>query len=285
VRRPTLPDVLRRADEAAARLARADRRVELCAVTCSYDTAFEPVEEQTREKLAQLARVFPADGPVGVSLVVVDDSGDPTFRAACERAFDDAPFARERLAVHAVGAQTPGRWGQRGRATREGLSHALARAPDAILHINLNLKVHAAQAAVGLETMLTHDVAAAIGSRARRDGGDQAGAGVVGRGKSLAFNRLVRGALPALSSFRDIGSPMKVLAPAAARAIVRRSRLDDIAFETEWLTILVASGLPLTRFGILWQQRSGSRPPLEKSLQMLADVQRLRRASRRGAFD
>jgi hypothetical protein len=150
--------------------------------------------------------------------------------------------------------------------------------------VNLNLKVHAAQAATGLLALTDSGALAAIGSRARRDGGDQSGAGVVGRGKSLVFNRIVAGALPALAEFRDIGSPMKLLSRRATDAILARARVDELSYEPEWLSILAAQGEPLARFGILWRQRSGSRPPLEKSLLMLREVRRVRGAVRRGVF-
>jgi len=279
-----LPEVIARGDDAAQVLARRLHRFELCAITCSYDTAFEPVEQQMRDKLEELARVFPPDGPVKLSLVVVDDAGDRGFRDAVLRAFEDAPLPRSRLSVFPLRSGTPDLWGRRAIATREALLHALHLTPDAVLQINLNLKVHAAQAATGLELLTRTGAAAAIGSRAWRDGGDQQGAGLIGRGKSLAYNHLVAGALPALADFRDIGSPMKLLSLRAATLISRLSRLSDVGYEVEWLQILMANGLAAPRFGILWQQRAGSRPPFEKSLGMFADIRSVRRANARGAL-
>jgi hypothetical protein len=77
---------------------------------------------------------------------------------------------------------------------------------------------------------------------------------------------------------------MKLLSRRAATLIARRSRLRNLGFESEWLQILAANGLDVARFGILWQQRSGSRPPFEKVWGMLEDVRSVRRANARGAF-
>jgi hypothetical protein len=283
---PALVSALRDARRDAGALASALRRpFELCAITCSYDTAFEPIAEQVRAKLAELRSVFPDDGPVRLRLVVVDDTGAPGFAEATQAAFSEAvPWLRDsdRLSCVRLPLDDAAPWGRRSLAVRAALDEALSREPDAVLQINLNLKVHAAQAATGLRALLDSGAEAAIGSRAFADGGRQAGAGLVGRAKSVAYNRLVHAALPPLSAFGDIGSPMKVISARAARVIARRSRIDSVGFEAEWLAILDANDLPAVRFGILWQQRAGSRPPLEKSGRMLADLAQVRRAWRRG---
>lgn len=279
------PWLLPALDDAAALRERLEgRELEVAFVTCSYDTSFEPVSEQVRRKVEELLLVFPEGGPVKLSLLVVNDAprveSDAFARAVLE-GFSRCPprLADEgRLRLVPLSTTGQGPFGRKGRALREGMRLALERGADVVVYVNLNLKAHAAQAATGLRTLLDECLDAAVGSRARKDGGAQLGAGALGALKSRAYNRLTRAALPPLEGFLDTTGPMKVLRRRAAAVVVDRARIDGAGFDGEWLCVLWAHGLRAGRFPLRWVQRRGSRPPWALVGRMVLELARLRRA-------
>ncbi len=239
--------------------------LELAFVACSYDTAHEAIDAQIDEKLRQLVDVFPTDGPVRFSLTIVDDTPpDSAFGAGVERGFARAPRAlldEGRLTAAQLPGGGPAMWGRKGAALRAGMDTALLRSPDVIVYVNLNLKVDARQAATGLVEMLSSQADVVVGTRARGEGGLALGAGALGRAKSVAWSRLVQGALPALGDLQDQNAPLKLFSPVAARAIVAQGAVEGVGFDPEWLAICVRGGLSIRRFPVVWEQRAGSRPP------------------------
>jgi hypothetical protein len=267
-------------DEDAAAVADrfADAPVRLAVVACSYDTGFEDVAGQTREKLAQLERVFPAGGAVEARLLLVDDGGG-AFADAARSAAGAADIPVE---VHGLTTGGSGAWGAKGLALREGFVRSLAGGADFVAYVNLNLKAHAAQLATGLRRLVDDHLDAAIGSRAAGDGGAQAGAGPLGVLKSRVYARVAHAAFPELALFADTNGPMKIFTPRAARALVRRARIPGAGLDVEWLMILHAHRYAMGRFPLHWRQRAGSRPPWSLTPEMVRDLARVRRAYRAG---
>ena len=134
--------------------------------------------------------------------------------------------------------------------------------------------------------MLADRADAAAGSRAAADGGARIGAGPLGRAKSLAWGALVRRALPSLRGLRDPNAPLKVLSPAAARTLLASARTAGVALHVEWLALLLAAGMRLETFPVVWRQRAGSRVPWELAPESLSELARIRgraAAARRGS--
>lgn len=264
--------------------------LELALVTCSYDTAFEPVAAQVEGKVEELLSVFPLMGPLRFSLLVVNDAQPrrrEAFARGVEEGFRRCPRALQdegRLLLRPLLTGTPGRFGLKGLALREGMLRALSRSPDVVGYVNLNRKVHAAQVATGLRALLDDGLDAAIGSRAAIDGGAQEGAGALGRLKSRVYNRLARSALPPLMGFLDTNAPMKLFRREAAKAVATCARLDGVSFDCEWLMILHEHGFRMGRFPVRWVQRRGSRPPWPVVASMVGDLARLRRAWHAGCL-
>jgi hypothetical protein len=251
-----------------------ERALRVAFVACSYDTDFEPVESQVAAKCDQIARSFPAGGPVSWVLWVVDDDANhPDFGAAARRASvaDGVQIRTLSLAHRPAG-------GAKGRAILAGFRTALEEDPalDALVYINLNLKVDAQLAATGIRRIV-EGADAAIGTRSSSRGGRVVGAGRLGRVKSIAFNRLVTGLLPQLRGWRDTNAPMKVFAPSAARLLFENAVIPRVTLDVEWLTLLRAAQARVEPFGVVWTQRPGSSPPWHLVLRAAADVVIIRR--------
>jgi len=249
-------------------------------VCCSYDTCFEPIGEQTRGRVAELASAFGTAARLRWSLWVVDDRPAPeAFGARVREGFAGAPIAADRL--HVVDPEHPAiRSGRaKGLALLAGLRAALAATPDAraLVAFNLNRKVDPVFAAPGIAAVLAARADVAAGSRAAADGGARRGAGPFGRAKSLAWLALVHRALPSLRGVRDPNAPMKVFSPGAARHLLANARAPGVALHVEWLALLLAAGLRLETFPVVWRQRAGSRPPWELAPGALAELARIRR--------
>lgn len=264
-------------------LARAEP-LELHVVLTSYDTSFEPIAAQVATKLEELRSVFPAHGPVNVHVRIVDDaSAKSTFGREVDRAFAAArrgPAAGMELVREPLFYGSPGPWGRKGLALREGFLSALDAGADVVVYANLNLKVHAAQIATGLALLVDGALDAAIGSRADDDGGRAVGRNRLGELKSDLYSQAVHAVFPELAGYRDQNAPLKLFSRRAARVICERARIDDLAHDVEWLLFLEEAGLAIGRFPILWQQRRGSRPPFGAIGSMLNDLRGLRRATR-----
>jgi hypothetical protein len=285
------------AQRAALRSARADadaltqqlggRPLSVAFVATSYDTGFEPVAQQTEGKLEELAGIFPLTDGVRWTLTVVNDA--PTARAAefddGVRSAQDRSALADHLRLERLPAAHDSAWGMKGRALRHGFEVLLDERPDVLVYLNLNLKVHAAQAASGLRRLVQDQLGAAIGSRAFADRGRSLGAGWLGRTKSQAWVEMVHGALPELLDFGDVSGPMKLLRREAAQVLVDEATVDGAGFDCEWLALLRSHGFELGRFPLLWVQREGSRPPFELVSEMVRELRNIRRAPwRRGVL-
>lgn len=241
-------------------------------VACSYDTDFEPLGTQIEKKCAEIESVFSHPETIEVVLHLVDDTLDAGIM--------NAEFKTRFVKVRRYPLQTrcpSDRWGLKGLALREGFVHALAEKGDAFAYINLNLKAHAAQLATAFRVLFDERVCVALGSRAYVDGGEQAGAGALGKFKSRVYNKIAVAAFDELKAYKDTNGPMKVFNERAARALVRHARINDVGLDVEWLMIWLRAGCKVKRFGLYWQQRAGSHPPWSKTAMMLADLARLRR--------
>ncbi|MEZ4466960.1 MAG: hypothetical protein R3F60_23550 [bacterium] len=252
-------------------------------VAASYDTAFEPIADQVAAKISQLQQILGRGPTARWRLVLVDDTPQPG-PFATEAAAGIARHAADAHRAQLISLPGVGRTfeGLKGRALRAGFAEALRGAPAAVTYLNLNLKVDARLAALGLGPVLRGEVDAAIGSRAARDGGIVRGAGAPGRAKSRAYSRLARLALPPLAAFGDQNAPLKIFSPRAAALIVERGRIDRAAFDCEWLMLLHGAGLVSVRFPIAWVQRRGSHPPWHLVGPSLTDLARVRSRWRRG---
>lgn len=254
----------------------------LAFVACSYDTDHEPLRDQLAARLDQLARAFPARR-YAWSLWVIDDLppsrgfGERLRRVASEL---DLPAHASLHVVSLEGSQTSPA-GCKGRALSEGFRRALeveaAEAPEALVYLNLNLKVDAREAALGVEAVLTGATEVAIGTRAPREGGQAIGRGVAGELKSRGFNALTRALLPQLRSYRDTNAPLKVLSRRAAELVVREARLAHVTLDCEWLLLFATHGLGVQTYPLTWRQRAGSRVPWHLTGQSLLDLIHLRR--------
>lgn len=258
---------------AGLKAARHARPAPVAIVATSYDTAFEPVADQVRQKLAELEALF--DGTaIEWSLWIVDDLPSSAGFGAAARSVESP---RLRCVPLTSTRKRPG--GLKGRAVLDGMRAALEQTPElaALAYVNLNLKVDARQLGVGLAAILNQAADVAIGSRAADDGGVVVGAGNLGRVKSRIFAGIARAALPPLKGYGDTNAPMKIFSADAARHLIAAARLDHVTLDVEWLTLAHAGGWRVTRFPIGWVQRAGSRPPWHLIALSLRDVARVRR--------
>ena len=255
-------------------------------IACSYDTRFESLDMQLHEKVRQLTDAYGLEGPVRWSLWVVDDLPDTAwFGRNVQNAFNSAPDLRileSRLHVLKMSSCKPCPEGLKGQALLDGMAAALRAQPDldAVIYINLNLKVNAVFSAPGLLQLLRGTCDAAIGSRACRDGGLAVSAGWAGRLKSRGFNLLVRTMLPQLAAYHDTNAPMKIFSPAAAWHLIRNARIPSVTMDCEWLLLLHNSSFCISCFPIVWEQRPGSRPPWHLSIKCLTEVYHVRKRHR-----
>lgn len=279
----------RRARRSAAALRDAAGSEALAFVCCSYDTSFEPLAAQTRGRIEELAAAYGSADALRWSLWVVDDRpASEGFGARVREGFAQAQVGAERLHVVAPDHAAIRSGRAKGLALLAGLRAALAATPDAraLVAFNLNRKVDPVFAAPGIAAVLAGRADVAAGSRAAADGGARIGAGALGRAKSLAWLALAQRALPGLRGARDPNAPMKVLSPAAARMLLARARTQGVALHVEWLALLLAAGLRLETFPVVWRQRAGSRVPwvlAPGSLGELAAIRRRMLAARRGS--
>lgn len=262
--------------------------VRIAFVCCSYDTSFEPVDEQVIQKIQQLTEAYGLNGKVSWSLWVVDDLPvESGFGTAVLKAFDAATerFAVEsRLNLVKLKNARSGPDGLKGRALLDGMAAILEKdaGVSAIVYMNLNLKVDAVFSATGLRQVLCDGVDAAIGSRYSGDGGIAVGRGWAGNLKSRIFNVLVRRLLPPIDCYYDTNAPMKVFTPAAADMLVRRAVIPSVSMDCDWLMLLNLNAYKVDRFPVVWEQRSGSRPPWQLIFPCFMDVLKIRRRWKKG---
>lgn len=242
---------------------RGGRPFHLTVCTSTYDTAHESVADQVAGKWAELRAAFPPGGLVRPALLIASDGG-----AAFEREAQRGDPATRVVAVPAGGLAVT----TKGRALRTALSVGLGDAPDALVYVNLNLKVDARNLAPALVPFAAGDADVVCGSRAPEDGGAALGNGPLGAAKSRVWSNLARTVLPQLAAFHDPNAPLKLMSPAAARIIVDEGRVDGLGFDAEWLCLWLAHGLRIARVPIVWTQRAGSRPPWELVPEMLVSL-------------
>ncbi|MEE2788923.1 MAG: hypothetical protein VX589_16420 [Myxococcota bacterium] len=257
-------------------------------ITCSYDTSFEDVTFQVCERVRQIEMLFAAAPAIQWALWVVDDLPDAQgFTTRVEAAFQARPDLLKAGRLHCVPMRSMPRriGGLKGAALLDGMRAALDEdAYDAFTYLNLNLKVDARFAGLGVAAVLAGQWEAAIGSRAMTDSGLACGAGTLGRLKSRVYSRIARSALPPLMDFTDTNAPMKVFSRSATRYLTSRAQIHQVTLDCEWLIMMHEGQFSMGRFPVIWIQRAGSRPPWHLILRCLRDVYRIRRAWRRGDY-
>ncbi|MEL6548065.1 MAG: hypothetical protein AAFQ82_25795 [Myxococcota bacterium] len=265
--------LLRRALESARTLNGADRP--LTFVTCGYDTTFADLEQQVYRKLAQIQATYHDALPW--RLLIVDDLphrhrlSDAAQRAARRLGVAD------RLLLEDANAPRLEDGRHKGASLIQGFQSALGDRPETtIVYVNLNLKVHAGFSAPGVLRVWNEGHDAAIGTRAREEGGYVRGAGRLGRAKSAGFNSLVASVLPAIGRYRDTNAPMKVFSPRAAALLASEAVNSHITMDVEWLLLLHREGMDPVRYPVVWTQRPGSRPPWNRVPASAFDVLKMR---------
>ncbi len=260
-------------------------------VTCSYDTAFEPVTNQVEKKIEQLIDAYGLDGPVQWSLWVVDDlPAKEQFSAQVRAAFRSAPARlnkEKRLRLIRLRCRPPTPGGVKGQALLDGMATAVDMIKDlsAIVYINLNLKVDVISSAIGLLFVLNGECDVAVGTRAPKEGGKAIGTGISGRLKSRGFNLITRSLLPELSDYYDTNAPLKIFSLEAARCLVENARLPWVTMDCEWLLLMHSYRFKVSKFPILWIQREGSIPPWHLAPKCFRDVLLVRHRWRKGLYN
>ena len=142
-------------------------------VACSYDTKFESVTAQVTGRIEQLIAGFGTNAPIDWSLWIVDDlPSTQGFAADVDAAYTQFEELNRQGRLQCLAMETKARrpGGLKGRALLEGIERILRERPqvDAVVYLNLNLKVHAALAAPGIAAVLAGRCAVAVGSRAEK---------------------------------------------------------------------------------------------------------------------
>jgi hypothetical protein len=291
---PALEEALERAAGAAARLRdvtppvrRPAERPCLGLVSCLYDTAYRPLDAQILTRVQQLARASRAAG-WRFHYVIVDDSRGARARLEIERGLDqaramgftDTVGVARRLALDDASDRD-----QKGRALLAGFRSLLDRDPCALYgYANLNNKVHLGQLPSLLEAFDQDAAEVVIGTRDPREGGVVEGAGVTGRLKSRAYNRIAHLLLPPLGPYRDTNAPLKLARAAAIRHLLTVARVDDLCFDTEWLIAFHEARFRVSTRAIVWTQEHGSRPPWRAVFKALTSLWQQRRRWRHGDY-
>ncbi|MEO1483815.1 MAG: hypothetical protein AAFU77_17030 [Myxococcota bacterium] len=246
----------------------------LAFVTCGYDTAFTSLERQVYRRLAQLHSTY---HDLDWQLLIVDDMPfHYGLTLAAHRAADRLGLREKLRILDYEGARfEDGR--EKGAALMQGMRELQRTGDvDALVYLNLNLKVHAALSATGVRRVVCEGHGAAIGTRSPEEDGWTRGAGTLGRSKSRVFNALVAGMLPEIGRYRDTNAPLKVFGPRAIEVLCEGSRSSHITMDCEWLLLLHREGLDPVRFPIVWTQAPGSHPPWHRVPASALDVFRLR---------
>jgi len=124
----------------------------------------------------------------------------------------------------------------------------------------------------------------AIGSRALADSRITRRQGLLRSSMGKIFNLLVR--LILFGGIRDTQCGFKCFKRDAAQKIFARQRVNRFCFDAEILYIAKRRGLKIKEVGVEWANRASSRVAiLRDSLDMLADLFRVRANGRRGLYD
>lgn len=117
----------------------------------------------------------------------------------------------------------------------------------------------------------------AIGSRALALSRIRQAQPVWRRGMSRVFRRIVSALV--LDGFQDTQCGFKLFTGEAARSLFQSARIDRFAYDVEILALARRHGYRVAEVPIRWSDSAGSRVrPLVDSLQMLADLMKIRRS-------
>ena len=98
------------------------------------------------------------------------------------------------------------------------------------------------------------------------------------RGMSRVFNQIVRALV--LDGFHDTQCGFKLFTGESARQLFGAAQIDRFAYDVEILALAKKSGLRVAEVPIRWTDCTGSKVrPVHDSLQMLADLVRIRLAA------
>ncbi len=252
------------------------------AVATSYDTAFEPVHDQAKERAAELLKTFGRDERVAhLGFILKNDAPpDRAFTAPAQEGFYEAAPAQVTTGDFVVaplfGAR-PKKYGRRGLAYLEAIASALERESDVVVAINLNRKVSLVDVHAAFDKLVQSDADVVVGTRAPEDGGAAHGAGRLGSAKSRAWRRAAHHAFPELAPFSDPNAPVKIMRANAARYLVQHAKETEVCPDVEWLALWCRGGFTIEQAPITWRQRPRSRPPWTQVPKMLVALGRQRR--------
>lgn len=254
----------------------------VAAVATSYDTAFEPVQEQARERANELLATFGCDSRIERVLLILKNDAPPdrAFTTPAQAGlYEAAPeeVTRGDFVVEPLFGAKPREYGRRGLAYLEGIASALERGADVVVAMNLNRKVAAADLHRAFDRLVTSEADVVVGTRAPKDGGAALGAGRLGEAKSRAWRRAAHHAFPELASFSDPNAPVKVMRANAGRYLVQNARETEVCPDVEWLALWRRAGFDIEQVPITWRQRPNSRPPWTQVPKMLVALGRQRR--------
>ena len=101
------------------------------------------------------------------------------------------------------------------------------------------------------------------------------------RGMGRVFNRMVRALV--IDGFHDTQCGFKLFSGEAARLLFQAARIDRFAFDVEILALARKNGYRVAEVPVKWTNHAGSKVrPVLDSLQMLADLMRIRLAATGG---
>lgn len=260
-------------------------------VTCLYDTGFTSLKDQISVRVKQIAAALDDIPKLQWRFLLIDDSP----RGRSEEIHAAFEFCERQVTMKSGTLSTlplfhDGRWrpakDRKGLALRHGFNFLIQKDPgwDALVYINLNLKVDMVQLPSVLKPVLLGEADVAIGTRSPGEGGSVLGAGFAGRLKSVVYNALATGALSPLKPFADTNAPVKIGTEDAMGHLLSVARVEDVSFDTEWVLAFLEGGFSIQKIGVLWSQLPGSRPPWSSIPKVLLSLVNQRRRWLRGEF-
>ena len=134
----------------------------------------------------------------------------------------------------------------------------------------------------GLEAELDRGLDVAIGSRAVAGARVEVHQPLYREAMGRAFNALVQALL--LPGLHDTQCGFKLFTAAAAEAAFSACRLDGFSFDVEALYVARLRGLRIAEVPVVWRNDPRSRVGLGGGSAAFADLLRIRRLARRGAY-